>query len=144
MPIPTPIGVGPLYQPRPAMHAPCAVAGAAPKRVHLELFANGFAIVIPARVGVRSARCRAHEWTTTPTGVVHFDRPARLGDLFSVWGMPLGRARLLSFHGTVSLFRNGLRVRGDPRSLPLSDGDEIVLETGPFIPPHRSFLFPPR
>jgi len=112
------------------------------KRAHLELFANGFAIVIPARVGLRSARCRAHVWTTTPTGVVRFDRAATLGDLFSLWGMPLGRQRLLSFHGAVSLFRNGLRVRGDPGAVPLRNGDELVLETGPYIPPHRSFRFP--
>jgi hypothetical protein len=125
------------------MHAPCAVPGAPVRRVHLELFANGFAIVIPARVGMRSAHCRAHAWTDTPTGVVQFDRPARLADLFTVWGMPLGRQRLLSFHGAVSLFRNGLRVRGDPGAVPLRDGDELVLETGPFIPPHRSYLFPP-
>jgi hypothetical protein len=111
--------------------------------MHLELFANGFAIVIPARVGVRTAHCRAREWTDTPTGVVHFDGAATLGDLFRVWGMPLGPRRLLSFHGAVSLFRNGLRVRGDPAMLPLRDGDELVLETGPFVQPHRSFLFPP-
>lgn len=110
--------------------------------MHLELFANGFAIVIPARVGVRG-HCRAHEWTDTPTGVVHFDRPATLADLFAVWGMPLGRRQLLTFHGVVSLFRNGLRVRGDPRAVPLREGDEVVVETGPFVPPHRSFLFPP-
>lgn len=126
------------------MHAPCAVPGAPVRRVHLELFANGFAVVIPARVGVRSARCRAHEWTDTPTGVVRFDRAARLGDVFAVWGMPFGRRRLLSFHGAVSLFRNGLRVRGDPAAMPLRDGDELVLETGPYVPPHRSFLFPPQ
>lgn len=111
--------------------------------MHLELFANGFAVIIPARVGVRSARCRAHTWTTTPTGVVRFDRTATLGDLFAVWGEPLGPRRLLSFHGSVSLFRNGVRVRGDPGSLPLRDGDEVVVETGPFIPPHASYLFPP-
>ena len=110
--------------------------------MHLELFANGFAIAIPARIGVRGARCRAHEWTSEPTGVVRFDRPATIGDLFGVWGMPLGRRRLLGFHGGVSLFRNGLRVRGDPRALRLRDGDEVVLETGPFVPPHRSFRFP--
>ena len=126
------------------MHAPCAHRGSPVARVHVELFANGFAIIIPARVGVRSASCRAHEWTTTPTGVVDFDAPATLGDLFTVWGEPLGRRRLLSFHGAVSLFRNGVRVRGDPRSVALRDGDELVLETGPYIPPHRSYLFPPR
>jgi len=125
------------------MHAVCAVPGAPVHRVHLELFANGFAIVIPARVGMHDAHCRAHAWTDTPTGVVRFDRLARLGDVFAVWGMPLTRQRLLSFHGAVSLFRNGLRVRGDPRSLPLRYGDELVLETGPFVPPHRSFVFPP-
>ena len=125
------------------MHAPCAVAGAPPKRLHLELFANGFAIVIPSRVGVRSARCHAHEWTDTPTGVVHFDRAATIGDLFRVWGMPLGPRRLLSFRGAVRAYLDGVRVRADPRSLQLRDGEELVLESGPFVPPHRSFLFPP-
>jgi hypothetical protein len=112
--------------------------------MHLELFANGFSIVNPARIGVRGASCRAHEWTSEPTGVVRFDRAATLGDLFAVWGMPLGRRRLLSFHGVVSLFRNGLRVHVDPGDVPLRDGDEIVVETGPFITPHTSYLFPPR
>lgn len=126
------------------MHAPCAVPGAPVRRMHLELFANGFSIVIPARIGVRGASCRAHEWTSEPTGVVRFDRAATLGDLFAVWGMPLGRRRLLSFHGVVSLFRNGLRVHVDPGDVPLRDGDEIVVETGPFIAPHTSYLFPPR
>ena len=125
------------------MHAPCAVAGSPVRRVHVELFANGFAIVVPARIGVRSARCRAHTWTSTPTGVVRLDRAATLGDLFSVWGMPLGRRQLLSFRGNVSLFRNGLRVRGDPRAVRLRAGDELVLETGLYVPPHRSFVFPP-
>jgi len=111
--------------------------------MHLELFANGFAIVIPARVGVRNAQCHAHEWTSTPTGVVHFDRPATLGDLFAVWGMALGPRRLLSFRGAVRAYLDGVRIRADPRSLRLRDGHELVLETGPFIPPHRTFLFPP-
>lgn len=111
--------------------------------MHLELYANGFVVIIPARVGVRSAHCRAHTWTTTPTGVVRFDRAATLGNLFAAWGEPLGRRRLLSFHGPVSVFRNGIRVRGDPGSLALRDGDEVVVETGPFVPPHAKYVFPP-
>lgn len=111
--------------------------------MHLELFANGFAVVVPARVGVRSAHCRAHTWTTTPTGVVRFDRAATLGELFAVWGEPIGPRRLLSFRGTVSVFRNGLRVRGDPGSIRLRGGDEVVVETGRFVPPHASYVFLP-
>ena len=124
------------------MRAQCARGTGAVRRVHLELFARGFVVIVPARVGVRSATCRAHEWTSDPTGVVHFDRAATLGDVFAVWGQPLTPGRLLSFHGSVSLYRNGVRVRGDPRSLPLHDGDELVLEVGRHVPPHASYRFP--
>jgi hypothetical protein len=124
------------------MHAPCAHASARLGRVHLELFGKGYAVVIPPRIGVRSPSCRAHAWTSDPTGVVNFDRASTLGDLFAIWGMPLGRRRLLSFHGAVALFRNGVRMHGDPRSLVLRDGDELVLEAGGYVPPHRGYRFP--
>jgi hypothetical protein len=126
------------------MHGPCAGALGAPSaRVHLELFANRRVIIVPPRVGVRSAHCRARLWTVDPTGVVNFERPALLAELFSVWGRDLATRRLLSFRGSVRLYVNGVRRRGDPRTLSLRDGDEIVVEVGPFIPPHRSYLFPP-
>jgi hypothetical protein len=142
--VPTPIGVGPQYHPKPAMRGPCAGALGTPgARIHLELFANDRVIIVPARVGVRSTRCRARLWTVDPTGVVHVEGPARLGDLFRVWGRELSTRRLLSFRGGVRLYVNGVRRRGDPRTLVLRDRDEIVLEVGPFIPPHRSYLFPP-
>ena len=142
--VPTPIGVGPRYQPPPAIHAPCVKAPLiAGRRMHLELFANRFAVVIPARIGIRGANCRASIWTTEPTGVIRFARGATLGDLFVVWGQRLGAARLLSFHGSVSVFRNGRRLRGDPGRVPLVAGDEVVVEVGGYIPPHRSYRFPP-
>jgi len=143
-PVPTPIGVGPQYHPKPGMHAPCAGAlGAPAARVHLELFANNRVIIVPPRVGVRSARCRAKLWTVEPTGVVNFERPSRLGELFRVWGTDLSARHLLSFRGAVRVYVNGVRLRGDPRALALRDRDEIVLEVGPYVPPHRSYLFPP-
>jgi hypothetical protein len=126
------------------MHAPCAGALGAPgPRIHLELFANRRVIIVPPRVGVRSARCRARLWTVDPTGIVHFAGQTRLGELFRVWGRELTTGRLLSFRGRVRLYVNGVRRRVDPRALALRDRDEIVLEVGPFIPPHRSYLFPP-
>jgi hypothetical protein len=120
--------------------------------VHLELFAKGRVVIVPAGVGVRSARitlgrvraarCRARVWTLDPTGVVQFEGPTRLGDFFRVWGRRLVPDRLLSFGGDVRVYVNGVRRRGDPRALILRDRDEIVLEVGPYIPPHRAYRFP--
>ena len=159
-PVPTPIGVGPLYHP-PA-HGPSAAVVAcrdAPLRgglrVHVELFAGKRVVIVPAGVGLRAptfrlgnvvaARCRATVWTTDPTGVVWFDRGGTsLGTVFSVWGQPLSPARLAGFRGAVSVFVNGARRDVDPRRLALHDGDEIVLEVGGWVPPHESFRFPPR
>lgn len=101
--------------------------------MHLELFANDRVIIIPAHIGC---------WTRDPTGVVHFRPPATLGDFFRAWRQRLLPDRLLSFDGGVRVYRNGRRVRGDPRGLPLRGGDEVVVEVGPYIPPHRSYLFP--
>jgi hypothetical protein len=101
--------------------------------VHLELFANGRVIIVPARIGC---------WTSDPTGVVHFRPQSTLGAFFRAWRQRLAPTRLLSFDGVVRLYRNGRRVLGDPRGVALRDGDELVLEVGPYIPPHRSYLFP--
>jgi hypothetical protein len=156
---PVPIGVGPGYHPPPAAHGACAVAPFVASRergprVHLELFAGGRVVIVPAAIGVRGAqvvlgrvakaRCRTHLWTTDPTGVVSFDPAATLGDLFIVWGRQLEPERLLGFRGGVRVYVNGVRRRIDPRDLRLRDRDEIVLEVGPYIPPHPTYRFAPR
>jgi hypothetical protein len=151
--VPTPIGVGPRFHPAPAAHGACtpgALRGAG--RVHLELFAAGRVVIVPAGIGVRgvsdhfgritAARCRGAVWTTDPTGVVHFEGTRTLSSLFAAWGRRLRPNRLLSFRGGVRLYRNGVRVPGDPRLLRLRDRDQLVLQVGPYIPPHRSYRFP--
>ena len=125
------------------MHEPCAQADAPAQRAHLELFANRRVVIVPARIGVRSATCRARLWTLDPTGIVGFERPATLGELFAVWGRQLSATRLLTFRGRVRLYVDGVRRRVDPRTLVLRDGAEIVLEVGGFVPPHRFYVFPP-
>jgi hypothetical protein len=153
--VPTPIGVGPRYHPLPEAHGACMTAPLdRGGRVHLELYADGRVVIVPAALGLRGAhvalgrvtgaRCRAHAWTTDPTGVVSFDRDSTLGDVFAVWGRALGATRLLDFRGAVRMYVDGLRSTIDPRRLRLRDGDEIVLEVGPVVPPHRSYRFPPR
>lgn len=153
--IPTPIGKGPAYRPA-ASQAGFACRPAALRaggRVHVELFAHRRVVIVPAAIGlaaprlrlgrVVAARCRARLWTLDPSGVVRFERPATLGELFAVWGQPLGPHRLVAFHGQVSVWVNGVRRLGDPRRLRLRDRDEVVLEVGGFVPPHRTFRFPP-
>jgi hypothetical protein len=156
--IPTSIGRGPAY--RPAARAPtsgCAPGAVAGRfRAHIELFGRRHAIVIPATIGlapplrrdtgrVVAARCRAAMRTLDPSGVIQFDRSGlHLGDLFALWGEPLTRDRLLSFHGPVAVYVAGRRVTGDPADVPLRDGAQIVVESGGYIPPHPAFRFPPR
>jgi hypothetical protein len=117
----------------PAPHVRCV--GAVPAlRVHVELFAHGRVILIPSAIGC---------WTRDPTGVVHYRRGSTLGRFFRAWRQRLSPTRLLTFAGSVRIYRNGRRVDVDPRGLALRNGDELVLEVGPYILPHRSSLFPP-
>jgi hypothetical protein len=71
---------------------------------------------------------------------------ATLGDFFDLWGQPLSRKRALSFPARrgaqVAVFVNGKRWGKDPRSLPLSPRQAIVLEVGGYFPPTRHFVFP--
>lgn len=152
--MPVPIGVGPRFHPAPAAHGDCRPGSslAAGRRMHLELFAAGRVVLVPAGIGLRDARyrygravdarCRTELWTTDPSGVVRFAGSQTLRDLFRVWGRRLGPRRLLSFRGAVRVYRNGERVTVDPRTIALRGGDELVLEVGPYVPPHRTYRFP--
>jgi hypothetical protein len=122
------------------------------ERTHVELFAFGRVVIVPAAIGLRgarqtlgrvdAARCRARVWTLDRTGVVHFTGRTTLGDIFGVWGRRLTSARLLTFDGAVRVYLNGVRRRDDPGSLVLHDRDQVVLEVGTYIPPHQAYRFP--
>ena len=148
--MPTPIGRGPLFMPPPVGPGPapgfrCTPGPpAGPLRVHLELFARRRVVVIPPRVGLRGG-CRYPLRTTTPTGVIELGHPGlTLADFFAVWRMPLSERRLLAFRGPVTAYVGGERWRRPPGEIPLYDRAQIVLETGGHVPPHHSYLFPPR
>jgi len=168
-PVPTPIGAGPLFHPGPSNgvvtrglpvgRLTCSKAERARSGVHLELFAQGRVVIVPAGIGVAppirrkgvyvlSGRCSYPARTREPTGVIELDSatPMTLGDFFAVWGRPLTTRRLLGFSArrgeVVRAYVNGRRHRSDLRSIPLRRHDEIVLEVGPLIPPHASYRFP--
>jgi hypothetical protein len=147
-PVPTPSGAGPRYTlppaPQPVTRLRCGDDGAR-LRAHVELFANRRALLLPPGIGVRP-RCSYPVRTTDPTGVVEFvpSVAPTLGDLFAVWGQPLGPRRLASFRGAVSAWVGGRRWRGDVRRIRLTRHAQVVVEVGGYVPPHARYLFPRR
>jgi hypothetical protein len=128
--------------------------------VHVELFAANRVVIVPAGIGTRApierlsgrivaARCYGDLVTLEPTGLVLLRRGKRLrlSDLFRAWGQPLSATRLGPFPaptGTrVRVFIDGRRRRGSPAAVPLRRHAVIVLEVGPYVPPHVSYRFPP-
>ena len=79
--------------------------------------------------------------THVADGVVHVEAPHRgaftLGQLFDVWGQPLGAGRVGPARGAVVIFENGRRLSGDPRATPLSPHGVIQIDVGqPVVPFH--------
>jgi len=124
--------------------------------VHLELFAARRVVLVAPGIGiapprtregayVRSGRCSYPVRTREPTGVIAVaegGRPKTLGDVFAVWGQPLGPRRMAGFRGRVSAFVGGRGFRGDPRAIELTRHAQIVIEVGGYVPPHARYRFP--
>ncbi len=128
--------------------------------VHLTVFVNGQARVIPYGIGIPGAQA-----VQTPTGpvvetgscfywlhahsndgVIHVESPDKslsftLGQYFDLWGVPLSSTQVGPATGKVTVFftapgeKTGLYT-GDPRNLPLGDRYEIQLDVGtPVVAP---------
>jgi hypothetical protein len=157
-----PIGRGVRFQP-PVRGEPigaCTRSLGAREGVHVEVFAANRVVLIAAGVGVRGPRsfssgriaradCYGELVTLDPTGVVLVRPGARLtlADLFRSWGQPLSAHRIASFSsgpgGAVRVFVDGRSRPGPPGSVPLRRHAEIVVEIGPYVPPHAQYTFPP-
>ena len=164
-PIPTPIGAGPRFQPgagSASLGGPrggfrCQPGELTGDTAHLELFAERKVVLVPEGIGVApplqhgpqrllGGRCRYPVATADRLGTVDFTRDGlTLGDVFAVWGRPLGSDVLLSFHARqgshVRAFVNGEEWSRDVRRVPLSHHAVIVVEINGFVPPHSTFLF---
>jgi hypothetical protein len=145
---PWPVGPGPRYQPPAGANAtPGLVCGRAEPsfRVHLELFAGRKVVIVPAGIGAAQG-CTYPLSTSGPDGVISVARGRTLtvGDLFRVWGQPLGAHSLAGFTSSapVRAYVAGRLVKGPVAAIPLTPHAQIVLELGGFVPPHPFFLFP--
>jgi hypothetical protein len=153
-----PIGVGPEFHPaardRPV---PDCRRELGPRiAAHVEVFARNQVVLIAGGIGTRAprtlrdgrivaARCYGPIVTLEPTGVVLVrpDRARTLGDLFREWGQPLTTTRVASFPGRVRVYVGGRRKPIPPPAVDLTRHAEIVVEVGPFVPPHPTYGFPP-
>jgi len=113
--------------------APARIVAAA----HVEVFAFGHVVVIPAGMGVApplrrrgayvdGGRCAYPLWTVEPTRLLLTQTPRRLtlGQVFESWGQALTHRMVASFVAPtgagVSVFIDGAPWRGDPSSAPIA------------------------
>jgi hypothetical protein len=125
---------------------------------HVEVFAANRVVIVPAGIGVGGpwrllaghvtrARCYGSLVTLEPTGVVLLARGTTLdlADLFRAWQQPLSRTRIASFSTSardpVRVFVDGRRRSRPPGTVVLRPDAEIVIELGPYVPPHSKFDF---
>jgi hypothetical protein len=153
-----PIGGGPRFVP-PAPRTrvrDCRARRGRRFGAHLELFAANRVVLVPAGVGtgvprvssegrITRASCYGPVITIDPTGLllVRAGSNATLRDLFSEWGARFGRGGFLSFHGRMHAYVGGRPWRGAAGAIPLRRHAVIVIEVGPFVPPHTHYAFPP-
>ena len=98
---------------------PCGAPAAAPFGVHLELFVDAWVVLVPSGIGIRqpwvgsvpyveSGACEHPIVTREPTGVIEVAGPGHtLGDLFAVWGQPLGPDGFAQYRGSVTAHVDG-------------------------------------
>ena len=124
--------------------------------VHVEVFGRRQTVIVPGGIGVappwsgrkpyvRSGRCSYPVRTREPTGVIEVagGRRMTLGDLFDLWGQPLGRRRVAAFRARTHVWVGGRPWRGDPRAVPLTRHAQIVVSDDPRVPVHATYVFPP-
>lgn len=153
-----PVGAGPRFTPPLGDRAvPGCRPGGLGRRVgvHLELFGADRVVILPAGIGsepprseragrIAGAACFGPIVTIDPTGLLLLRPGARatVGDVFALWGQPLTQRRMASFRGPVRSYVDGRRVRGHPGRIPLRRHENVVLQVGPYVPPHADYTFP--
>ena len=117
----------------------CEPADPAVSLAHVEVFAAGHVVEVPAGIGfapplrrrgayVHGGRCAYPMRTLEPTGLVLLAAGGAqtLGEFFDLWGQRLSPREVAWFRaraaGGVSVFIDGVLWRGSPGSAPVSAG----------------------
>ena len=102
--------------------------------VHLAIVHAGKAVPVPANIGIVQSGglvlCLYWLHTHDNSGIIHVEAPGgdfSLADFFAVWGEPLSATRLGPYRGHVRAYVNGAPYTGAPQTIPLLDGEQILL-----------------
>jgi hypothetical protein len=124
---------------------------------HLALFINGKQVQIPEGIGFgltspqNPQGCLYWIHTHDASGIIHIESPQleapaggpfTLGNLFDIWGQPLGDDGVGGAKGPVTAFVNGAPYTGDLRAIPLRSHELITLEVGKPVVPPPYYTFP--
>ncbi|MBT1584097.1 hypothetical protein [Curtobacterium flaccumfaciens] len=99
---------------------------------HLTIMDGDERVTVPANVGHSDSRKFAAEIHTHDTsGIVHVESPTEqtftLGQFFDEWGVSLGPEHVGGLRGELTVWVDGHRRIGNPRSIELTDLRQIVL-----------------
>jgi len=119
---------------------------------HLTILDGDEPVTVPANVGHSDReRFAAQLHTHDTSGILHVESPTRetftLGQFFDEWGVPLTAWHVGGLHGELTVWVDGRRSIGDPRSIALTNRREIVLDVTTIGEvPHRPapFDWPPQ
>jgi len=122
---------------------------------HLSVYLDGVLRPLPAGIGVvppvveqtpggafdHASRCYYWLHVHAPDGIIHMESPAGhsyvLGQFFDLWGQPLRVDQVGPATGLLTMWVDGVRYRGDPRTIPLGSHTDIQIDVGrPVIGPH--------
>jgi len=111
---------------------------------HLDIWVNGRQVEVPAGIGFgvqpdgKTVTFISDLHTHRPDGILHVESPKKqvftLGQFFDVWGLRF-TATCIGGHcnsgkSVLRVWANGKPVTGDPRKLPLTSHEEIVVVYG--------------
>jgi hypothetical protein len=121
---------------------------------HLSVMVDGRLRPIPAGIGIvspvaqptaegafdQASQCYYWLHVHAQDGIIHIESPAghryTLGDFFDLWGQPLTTDQVGPATGALTMFVNGKRYLGDPRSIGLGSHEDIQIDVGaPVVTP---------
>ncbi|MBT2503889.1 hypothetical protein [Curtobacterium sp. ISL-83] len=100
---------------------------------HLTVLDGETPVTVPGNVGhSERKRFAAQLHTHDTSGILHVESPTRrtftLGQFFDEWGVSLGPEHVGGLRGELTVWVDGRRFIGNPRSIALTNRREIVLD----------------